>query len=110
MTRIGGIATQRERARIPRKRMLRAYEGQVVDGTLTIRPGAWVKEAGTEEPRRWDSRQRLNVNIGDVLVVLGVDVTAVRVTGITSRAYVERLTIKPEIADGAVRVMRGPKR
>lgn len=110
MTRIGGIATQRERTPIPRKKLLRAYEGVIVDGALTIKPGAWVKEAGTDDERRWDSRQRANVNIGDTLVVLRDPEVAVRITGISSRAYVETLTTEPVVDDGPVRVMLARRR
>ncbi len=82
---IGGVTTQRERTRVKRVPLLRAFEARHRDGKITPKRGGYVKPAGTDEDKRYVGDERLVRNIGDQIMVthsLGIAVVeVVRIEG-----------------------------
>lgn len=108
---IGGIAIQRTRASGRRPKQRRQYRGALRDGELVCERGAWVvtiaKDGTPSEPVR-DASRRLNANIGDLVLVIGDDVAAMRIVGIVAAGWGERWrveTVAGHCADGRALVM-----
>lgn len=110
---IGGVATQRTRKPKRRSKQRRQFRGALRAGELACTRGAWVVTIatdGTPSEPSWDAALRLYANRGDVLVVIGDDVAAMRVVGIAEPGWNERWrveTVYGRCADGSVLVMSG---
>lgn len=109
---VGGVAMQRDRVPQRRGKQLRGYIGTLSRGVLSCSGGAWVKTAGSDDEKHLDKTRKLVANLGDVLIVIGSDVAAVRIVEIVNPGWSERWrveTIYGSCNDGAVVVMKGPR-
>lgn len=110
---IGGVALNHRRSPVKRPRkagLLRAFPAVLTGAELRCTGGAWVKEAGSDEERRFVRDEKLSRNIGDGLVVIGDDVAFAVVTAV-SGSWLETWTVRLSvpIANGNVMVLGAMK-
>lgn len=107
----GGIAKQRAREPKSRGRLRRQYRAVLQAGELVCERGAWtvtIAKDGTPSEPAWDSQRRLYANLGDLLIVCGDDVAAMRIVEVVEPGWRERWrveAVRGRCSDGRVLVM-----
>ena len=109
----GGVMGPRKRVAKKRLKQRRQFRGVVCGGDLVVSRGAWVttidRDGNPSNENVWDATLGLYVNLGDTLIVCGVDIVAAKIVSVAQCRGVEVWRLDPWVADGKVIVMKGPK-